>query len=322
MQRRELIRIVLTAGALCAAPAVFAQAYPTKPVTIVIPFPPGGTLDIVGRLLAQKLGEQMGQTFVVENRPGGLATIGSGQVSKSAADGYTLLFNASVFTTTPMTMDKPPYDIVRDFTPVALVAKAPLAVSLNNDVPATDIRSLITHAKSNPGKVAFAIGAAGAAGHLATEAFKRAAGIDILIVPYKGTAPAFQDLVGGSVHAFIDPILGSQSLARAGRLKVVAVTSNARIPSMPDVPTVAETLPGFEFYSWYGLWGPPGLPKDIVQRLNTEVNKALATSEMSDRLVPQGLLLTPGSTDAFVRFQQEDMARSATLIKDANIRTQ
>jgi len=322
MRRRELIRTVLTACALCAAPAVFAQAYPAKPVTVVIPFPPGGTLDIVGRLLAQKLGEQMGQTFVVENRPGGLATIGSSQVSKSAADGYTLLFNASVFTTTPMTMDKPPYDIARDFTPVALVAKAPLAVSLNNEVPANDMRSLIAHAKANPGKVAFAIGAAGAAGHLATEALKRAAGIDILIVPYKGTAPAFQDLVGGSVHAFIDPILGSQSLARAGRLKVVAVTSNTRIPSMPDVAAVAETLPGFEFYSWYGLWGPPGLPKDIVLKLNSEVNKALATSEMNDRLVPQGLLLTPGSPEAFVRFQQEDMARSASLIRDANIRTQ
>ncbi len=322
MQRRELIRTLLTVGALSGAPAVFAQAYPVKPVTMVIPFPPGGTLDIVGRLLAQKLGEQMGQTFVVENRPGGLATIGSGQVAKSAADGYTLLFNASVFTTTPMTMDKPPYDIARDFTPIALVAKAPLAVSLNNDVPANDIRSLVAHAKANPGKVAFAIGAAGAAGHLATEAFKLAAGIDILIVPYKGTAPAFQDLVGGSVHAFIDPILGSQSLARAGRLKVVAVTSNTRVPSMPEVPTVAETLPGFEFFSWYGLWGPPGLPKDIVQRLNAEVNKALGTAEMSERLVPQGLLLTPGSPETFARFQQEDMARSASLIKNANIRSQ
>lgn len=322
MRCRELIKTLLTVGALCAAPAVLAQAYPVKPVTVVIPFPPGGTLDIVGRLLAQKLGEQMGQPFVIENRPGGLATIGSGQVAKSAADGYTLLFNASVFTTTPMTMDKPPYDIARDFTPVALVAKAPLAVSLNNDVPANDIRSLIAHAKANPGKVAFAIGAAGAAGHLATEAFKRAAGIDILIVPYKGTAPAFQDLVGGSVQAFIDPILGSQSLAKGGKLKVVAVTSSARVPNMPDVPTVAEALPGFEFQSWYGLWGPAGLPKDIVQRLNAEVNKALATAEMSERLVPQGLVLTPGSPEAFARFQQEDMARSGALIKDANIHTQ
>lgn len=322
MQRREFIGSLLTVGAASAAPAVFAQAYPAKPVTMVIPFPPGGTLDIVGRLLAQKLGEQMGQTFVVENRPGGLATIGSGQVAKSAADGYTLLFNASVFTTTPMTMDKPPYDIARDFTPVALVAKAPLAVSLNNDVPATDIRSLIAHTKANPGKVAFAIGAAGAAGHLATEAFKRAAGIDILIVPYKGTAPAFQDLVGGSVEAFIDPILGSQSLARAGKLKVIAVTSNTRVPSMPEVPTVAETLPGFEFYSWYGLWGPAALPKGITEKLNAEVNKALATAEMSERLIPQGLLLTPGSPEAFARFQREDMARSASLIKEANIRTQ
>ena len=321
MRRRDLIRASLAAVTLAAAPTVRAQSYPSRSVTVVIPFPPGGTLDVVGRLLAQKLGEQMGQAFVVENRPGGLATIGSSAVAKSAADGYTLLFNASVFTTTPMTMATPPYDVVKDFTPIALVAKAPLAVALNNDVPANDMRSLIAHAKANPGKLAFAIGAAGAAGHLATESLKRAAGIDLLIVPYKGTAPAFQDLVGGQVHGFIDPILGSQSLAKAGRLKVIAVTSGERVPGLPNVPTVAETLSGYEFSSWYGLWGPANMPKDLVQRLNAEVNKALATAEVRNRLVPQGILLTPGSVDEFVRFQQDDMERSARVIKDANIRS-
>ncbi len=321
MRRRDLIQASLAAATLAATATVSAQSYPSRPVTVVIPFPPGGTLDVVGRLLAQKLGEQMGQAFVVDNRPGGLATIGSSAVAKSTADGYTLLFNASVFTTTPMTMATPPYDVVRDFSPIALVAKAPLAVALNNDVPANDMRSLIAHAKANPGKLAFAIGAAGAAGHLATESLKRAAGIDLLIVPYKGTAPAFQDLVGGQVHGFIDPILGSQSLAKAGRLKVIAVTSGERVPGLPDVPTVAETISGYEFSSWYGLWGPANLPKDLVQRLNAEVNKALATAEVRNRLVPQGILLTPGSVDEFVRFQQDDMARSAKIIKDANIRS-
>ena len=322
MQRRMMLQAGLAAAILAAAPAAIAQTYPARPVTMVIPFPPGGTLDLVGRMIAQRLGEQMGQPFVVENRPGGLATIGPSHVAKAQPDGYTLLFNASVFTTTPMTMTSPPYDVVRDFTPVALVAKAPLAVALSNDVPAADMRALIAHAKANPGKLAFAIGAAGAAGHLATEALKRAAGIDLLIVPYKGTAPAFHDLAGGQIHGFIDPILGSQSLAKAGRIKVIAVTSGERVTSLPEVPTVAEALPGFEFYSWYGVWGPANLPADIAQRLNTEVNRALATAEVRDRLVPQGILLTPGSIDEFVRFQQQDMARSARIIRDANIRSQ
>ena len=322
MQRRMMLQAGLAAAILAAAPAAIAQTYPARPVTMVIPFPPGGTLDLVGRMIAQRLGEQMGQPFVVENRPGGLATIGPSHVAKAQPDGYTLLFNASVFTTTPMTMTSPPYDVVRDFTPVALVAKAPLAVALSNDVPAADMRALIAHAKANPGKLAFAIGAAGAAGHLATEALKRAAGIDFLIVPYKGTAPAFHDLAGGQIHGSIDPILVSQSLAKAGRIKVIAVTSGERVTSLPEVPTVAEALPGFEFYSWYGVWGPANLPADIAQRLNTEVNRALATAEVRDKLVPQGILLTPGSIDEFVRFQQQDMARSARIIRDANIRSQ
>jgi len=322
MHRRTLLAAGLAAATLAVAPATYAQTYPARPVVVVIPFPPGGTLDLIGRLLAQKLGEQMGQPFVVENRPGGLATIGSGHVAKSAPDGYTLLFNASVFTTTPMTMANPPYDVAKDFSPVALVAKAPLAVSVSNDVPAKNLTELIAHVKAHPGKLAFAIGAAGAAGHLATESFKRQAGLDFLLVPYKGTGPAFQDLAGGQIQGFIDPILGAMSLAQAGRIRMLAVTSSERVPSMPDVQTASEAIPGFEFYSWYGLWGPAGLPPAITQRLNTEVNKALAAPEFTERLTPQGIQLTPGTVEAFVTFQQQDMAQSARIIQEANIRSQ
>ena len=298
-----------------------AQAYPGKPVNMIIPFPPGGTLDFVGRLLAQKLADQMGQNFVVENRPGGNGTIGGSAVAKAQPNGYTLLFNASTFTTAPMTMSAPPYDVVRDFEQVALVALAPLAVAIRKDLPVTDVKSLIAYGKANPGKLTFAIGSTGSAGHLSTELLRRAGGIEYLIVPYKGTAPAFQDLVGGRIDGFIDPILGSASFARAGQLKVIAVTSRARVPSMPDVPTVGETIPGYEFHSWYGLWGPAKLPGDIAQRLNAEVNKALAT-DMRDKLIPQGLLLTPGSIEDFARFQKDDMARSAKIIADGKIRAE
>ncbi|MDQ0570410.1 tripartite-type tricarboxylate transporter receptor subunit TctC [Variovorax paradoxus] len=323
MQRNHFLRATFAALALAAASSGFAQtpAWPTRPVRMVIPFPPGGTLDTVGRLLAQKLGDQMGQPFIVENRPGGNGVIGADVVSKAPADGYTLLFNASTFTTAPMTMKSVPYEVVRDFTPVALVAKAPLSVAINKNLPITDVKSLISYAKAHPGKMTFAVGSIGSAGHLSTELLKRAGGLDYLIVPYKGTAPAFQDLIGGQIDGFIDPILGSLQYHKSGMLRVVAVTSAARATSLPNVPTVGESIPGYEFYSWYGLWGPAKLPPAITQRLNAEVNKALGT-DMRETLNAQGLLLTPGSVDDFAKFQQADMERSKKIITEGNIRVE
>ena len=322
MNRSTFLRVVLAAVAALVTTGASAQAYPTKPVRVVIPFPPGGTVDTLGRALAQKLSEQMGQQFVVENKAGGNGIIGADLVAKAPADGYTLLFNASTFVTAPMTMKQVPYTIEGDFTPVALVAKAPLSVAIAKDRPITDVRSLIAYAKANGDKTTFAVGSIGSAGHLATEMLKRAGGIQYTVVPYKGTAPAFQDLLGGRIDGFIDPILGSLNYYKAGQLKVIAVTSATRTPNLPDVPTVAETIPGYEAYSWYGLWGPAKLPADIAARLNAEVNKALASAEMRDKFPALGLLLTPGSIDDFVKFQRDDMARSQKIITDGNIRVE
>lgn len=323
MQRNTFLRAALAATALaCAATCALAQPYPNKLVRVVIPFPPGGTLDTLGRVLAQKLSDQMGQPIVVENKPGGNGIIGADTVAKAPADGYTLLFNASTFTTAPMTMKSVPYSVTKSFTPVALVAKAPLSVAISTKVPATDLKSLLAYGKANPGKLTFAVGSVGSAGHLSTELLKTAAKMDYTVVPYKGTAPAFQDLAGGQIDGFIDPILGSLQYHKSGMVRVVAVTSATRAPSLPDVPTVAETLPGFEFYSWYGLWGPAGLPAEVTQKLNAEVNKALAASDLRDKFVPQGLILTPGSVDDFVKFQREDMARSQKIISEGNIRVE
>lgn len=318
---KQLFKTMLALCLCAAAMAASAQQYPSRPVKVIIPFPPGGTLDTLGRNLALKLGEQMGQQFVVENKPGGNGTIGADAVAKAPADGYTLLFNASTFVTAPMTMKSVPYAVTRDFAPVALVAKAPLSVAINKNLPITDIKSLLAYAQANPGKMTFAVGSIGSAGHLATELLKRAGKLDYLIVPYKGTAPAFQDLIGGQIAGFIDPILGSLQYHKSGMLRVVAVTSAARTPNLPEVATVGETLPGYEFYSWYGMWGPAKLPADITQRLNAEVNKALA-GEMRDKFSQQGLLLTPGSVDDFVKFQQADMARAQKIITEGNIRVE
>ena len=321
LKRQTLIKAAVLALGCAVLPAAFAQSYPARPVRVVIPFPPGGTLDAVGRMLAQKLSEQTGQAFVIENKPGGNGIIGADIVAKAPADGYTLLFNASTFTTAPMTMKSTPYGVVKDFSPVALVAKAPLSVAINKNLPITDIKSLIAYAKANPGNMSFAVGSIGSAGHLSTELLKRSDNLNFMIVPYKGTAPAFQDLIGGQIAGFIDPILGSLQYHKSGMLRVVAVTSSTRTPNLPDVPTVAETIPGYEFLSWYGLWGPAKLPADITAKLNAEVNKAL-TGEMRDKLTPQGLLVTPGSVDDFVKFQRDDMARTQKLITEGNIRVE
>jgi len=321
MRTRFFLKTVAAAGLAALALGAAAQGYPNRPVKVIIPFPPGGTLDAVGRQLAQKLGEQMGQPFVVENRAGGNGTIGAAAVAQAQADGYTLLFNASTFTSAPMTMKSVSYGVVKDFTPVALVAKAPLSVAINKNLPITDIKSLIAYGKANPGKLTFAVGSIGSAGHMSTELLKRAGGIEYTVVPYKGTAPAFQDLIGGQIDGFIDPILGSLQYHKSGLLRVVAVTGDKRAPNLPEVPTVAETLPGYEFYSWYGLWGPAKLPAEVTQRLNAETNKALA-SDMKDKLLAQGLVLTPGSPDDFAKFQNADMARSQKIITEGNIRVE
>ena len=301
----------------CAGPAL-AQNWPDRTVRMIIPFPPGGTLDKVGRMLAQRLGEQFGQTFVVENRPGGNGVIGGDAVAKAAADGHTLLFNASTFVTAPLTMKSVPYRVQTDFVPISLVAQAPLSIAIGNKVGVSDLRALVAAAKAQPGRMNFAVGSVGSAGHLCTVRLEQAAGISVSIVPYKGTAPAFQDLIGGQIEGFIDPVLGSVQFHRSGQLKVVAVTSAKRLPNLPDVATAAETLSGFGCASWYGLWAPARTSPDIVNRLNAAVNKALA-ADLAEKLVADGLVPGGGSPADFAKFQAEDIAASAKIISEKKI---
>jgi len=299
----------------------WGQTQPTdnRPIHIVIPFAPGGAQDVVGRYLGNKLAARLGVPVVVENKAGAGGVIAAEAVAKSSPDGRTLLLaSGGAISIAPHLNPKLPYDPKKDFAPVALVAKAPLSVAINKNLPVTDIKSLLAYAKANPGKLTFAVGSVGSAGHLATELLKHN-GLDYTVVPYKGTAPAFQDLIGGQISGFIDPILGSLQYHKNGLLRVVAVTSAHRTPNLPDVPTVSETLPGYEFYSWYGLWAPVKAPQEVKDLLNAQVNKALA-SDMKDKLISQGLIVGGGSIEDFRKFQADDMARSQKLITDGNIR--
>ena len=301
----------------CAPPLLAQESYPTKPVRLVIPFPPGGTLDKVGRMLAQRLSDQWGQSVVIDNRPGGNGVIGGDAVAKAPADAYTLLFNASTFVTAPLTMRSVPYKTQTDFAPIALVALAPLSIAVSNKLGVSDLKSLIQAAKAQPDAFNFATGSIGSAGHLCTAKLEQAAGISLRVVPYKGTALAFQDLIGGQIEGFIDPVLGSVQFHRNQQLKVLAVTSLQRLPNLPDVATAAESLPGFECASWYGLWAPAKTAPERVQWLNAEVNKALAS--IKDRLVADGLVPAGGSVESFARFQERDIAVSSKIISDKKI---
>ncbi len=313
-----VLALLLTSGAVAPVQA----QYPTKPVRIIVPFPPGGPVDGVARQVAQRLAENTGQNFLVENRAGGNSAIGSDAVAKSAADGYTLLINASIFAINPHLV-KVPYDIQKDFTPVALLAKGPLVITVTPGLEAKDVEALIAYGKANPGKLAFAIGSNGSAGHLSTELFKRQAGLDLLIVPYKGSTPAYADLMSGQIQGFIEPVLGALPLIKSGRIRALAVTSSKPLGALPGVRTVAETgLPGFEFYVWYGLWGPAGLPKDVLDRLNAEVNKVLTSPAMRERFEQQGFETQTGTPEAFAKFVRDDSALSARIIKEVGIKAE
>ena len=239
-----------------------AQSYPSRTVTVVVPFPAGGSVDGVARILVQKLNETVGQHFIVENRPGGASGIvGANAVAKSAPDGYTLLLSASVHVINPFLYKSVPYDVVKDFTPVSLLAEGPLIVSTTPSVPANSLKELFELVRKDPQKYTFGATTIGSASHLAIELLKRDAGLDTLVVSYKGTAPALTDLMSGQIHLLADPMLSSLPLARGGKIKALGITSLKRVAAAPEIPTVEESgVKGFEFVSWYGLWGPKNLP--------------------------------------------------------------
>jgi len=313
--------MALVSALALLAPHVHAQApaYPTKPIRIVVPFPPGGATDILARDVAQKLSEAWGQQVIVDNRPGAGGNIGSELVAKAAPDGYTLemgtvgthAINASLYA-------KMPYDHIRDFVPVILVAGVPNVLVVNPSVPVNSVQELIAYAKANPGKLNFASSGSGTSIHLSGELFKVMAGVQMTHVPYKGSAPAVQDLIGGQVQLMFDNLPPSLPQIKAGKLRALAVTSATRAPALPDTPTIAEAgLPGFEASSWFGLLAPAGTPPAIVAKLNAEVAKWLATPEAREKLARQGANAAGGTPEDFAKHIAAETAKWAKVVKDS-----
>ena len=303
--------------------AVQAQPYPSRSVRVIVPYPAGGTVDAVARVVSQRLSEQMGQSFVVDNRAGANGVIGSDAVAKAQADGYTLLVQASTFVTNPILLKNLPYDMMRDFAPISNIGSVPLVVSTYPSFPANNLKEFIALVLAAPEKYSFAAPPTGSAGHLAEEAIKAGAKLGIQLVPYKGTAPAMTDVMGGHASALIDALPSSYPQIKGGKLKALAVTSPNRIAFLPNVPTVAESgLPGFDMVSWYGLWGPAALPKELGKRLSVEVAKAVRSQLATERLGEQGFDALGSTPEEFAAFLEQELVKVTRIVKQANIKVE
>ena len=323
MKRRSLVLASATVSAtvLGLAPVLsHAQAYPAKPIRLIVPFPAGGATDILARALSQKLGEKIGQTVVVENRPGAGGTIGADAASKSVADGYTLLLaTSSTHSIGPAINPKIPYNAETDFTPIAYVASSPNVVVVPNTLPVKTMREFIDYARKNPGKLNYASSGNGTIVHLTTEYFKAESDTFILHIPYRGTALAIPDLVSGKVDVLFDSFVTGMPHVRDGKLRALAVTSAKRSALAPDMPTVAETLPGFDSVTWFGLYGPKGMPLDVTTKVNQAVNAALADADVKERFSRLGAEPAGGTPQAFASMVKADNTKWKKIIADRKI---
>jgi len=311
--------LLLSAAALTGV-AAQAQAYPTKPIRLVVPFPAGGATDIFARAVSLKLGEKLGTTIVVDNKPGAGGTIGSDLVAKAPADGYTvLLATSSTHSIGPSFGNKLPYDAVADFTPIAHVGNAPSLMVVPNTAPAKSVKEWIDYARKNPGKLNYASSGNGTVVHLTSEYFKAQTGLFLVHIPYRGTALAIPDLVSGKLDLLFDSLPSGLPHVKEGRLRALGITSLKRSPLLPDLPAISETVPGYESVTWFGLYGPKGLPADLVMRLNTALNQALQEADVKDRLARLGIEPAGGTPQQFATMAAADMAKWKRIIQERRI---
>ncbi len=304
-------------------PAVSAQSYPTRAIRMIVPFPAGGATDILARALSQKLGEKIGQTVVVDNRPGAGGTIGADAASKAAPDGYTLLLStSSTHSIGPAINPKIPYSVEADFTPIAYVASSPNVVLVPNSSPSKSMKEFIDYARKNPGRLNYASSGNGTIVNLTTEYFKAESGTFILHIPYRGTALAIPDLISGKVDVLFDSLVTGMPHVRDGKLRALGVTSLKRTALAPGLPALAEVLPGFESVTWFGVYGPKGLPADLTARLNQALNAALADADVKERFARLGAEPTGGTPQAFAAMVKADNAKWKKIISERKITTE
>ena len=320
--RRQVLAAVLAAASCVALPG-FAQNWPARPVRIIVPYTPGGGIDAVARLLAQKLGEQLGGSFVVDNRPGAAGVLGAELVARAAPDGYTLLASSTEFSINPSLRTKLPYDPFKDFSHISQLASVQFILGSHPSVPIKNARELVALAKSRPGQLTYGSSGTGGGPHLAGELFQLMSGIQWVHVPFKGAAPAAIAVMSGDIDFVFGATIGLLGQVRAGRLRAVAVTGPKRFAELPDVPTVTESgVPGYVAIGWYGFYGPAGFSKDFVRRLYTQATKALSSPDVKEKLAQGGNEYVMSAPEEFVTFLHAEMSKWGKVIKAANIRAE
>jgi tripartite-type tricarboxylate transporter receptor subunit TctC len=318
----RFLRPVVLLLLLCAGFA-HGQGWPQRPVRFLVPFPPGGSTDVAARALADKVANGLGQQVVVENRGGGGGAVGTAEVARAQPDGYTILFAANAITILHLAVKNLPYDTLRDFVAITQVTTQPNTFAVHPSVPATSIKELVAYAKANPGKLSYGHSGAGGSQHLTGELLKKMAGIDMVGIPYKGGGQLITDLIGGQIHVGIAGTTPMIPHHRAGRIKILALTSLERFPPLPDIPTVVEAgYPGFESSQWLGLLAPRGTPQEAIRRLHAETVKALKLPEVSDRLIKAGLQPVGNTPDEFTRVIRAEIEQFSKLAKELGIEPQ
>ncbi|HEX5629492.1 MAG TPA: tripartite tricarboxylate transporter substrate binding protein [Usitatibacteraceae bacterium] len=298
------------------APAAWSQAWPAKPIKILVGVTPGGTTDTLARFLGQEMSKDLGQPVVVENKPGAGGNIAAEAVARSAPDGYTLVFvNTSHSVNMGLYGPRVPYDAVKDFTPITQVSTGPAVLVAAKDFPANDAKDVIAMARAQPGKLDFAIGGLGTSIHMAGELFKMMAGVEITNIPYKGSSPALMDVVGGQVKLMFAPVINAVPQVKAGKVKALGVTSKTRIPALPDVAPIADVVPGYESAAYFGLLGPANLPRDVLARLHASAAKAAQSPELKSRLEPDGSRVVGGTPEEFRAFLVADVEKWRQVVK-------
>jgi len=317
--RAAVFALVTASMPLTAA----AQAYPAKPIRYVVPFPPAGATDILARWVAEKISPALGQTVVVENRPGAAGGVGTDYVAKSAPDGYTILMATAAQAISETLYVKQPFSFARDLAAVALIAHVPNVMEVHPSVPARTVKEFIALAKSRPGQLNFASSGSGTTIHMSGELFKLMTGVDIVHVPYKGSSPAITDLMAGNVSVMWDNLPASMPFIKAGRLRAIAITSAKRYPGLPDLPTVAESgVPGYEATAWFGVVAPAATPRQIVTRLNSEINRAVNLPDMKERFALQGAIPAPGSPEDFGAWIRSEIVKWGKVVKASGARVE
>jgi len=311
--------LISSAAALTAGTPAQAQTYPVKPVRLVVGFTPGTTVDILARLLGQKFGEQWGQQVVVENQPGASSTIAAANVARATADGYTLLFASTGMVVSQSMYRNLPYDTLKDFAPVSLIARVPNVLVVHPSLPVKDIPGLIALARAKPGQLDYASSGKGSASHLNTELFKAMAKLDIQEIPYKSSAQALADVMSGQVLLNYPSLAATLPQIRAGRVKPLAVNSAQRSPAAPDIPAMAEYLPGYEGSAWYGIVGPRGTSAELVSRLNADILRALKQDDLRQKMATQGAEIVGSTPEVFAREMRDGRERWDTLLRQLNV---